>query len=44
MRRGLERSGTGPEASSLGLLGANIHLLLGLTRQILVLGRRVILP
>ena len=34
----LERCGAGPEAS------ADVHLLLGLARQVLILGSRVILP
>lgn len=42
LRCGLEGSSTGAEAS-LRLL-ANVHLLLGLARQVLVLGGRVILP
>jgi hypothetical protein len=43
LRPGLESSNAGPEAS-LGLLAPDVHLLLGLARQVIVLGGRVILP
>lgn len=40
---GLERSGAGTEAA-LALLAAEVHLLLRLARQVVVLGGRVVLP